>query len=99
VAGHPRYAEGIEFDEGNESELANHGISATEAYEVIANGPKWVPNKKNRAGLWKAVGRTNGGRALTLPVTYDEGRSVVRPITGWECTDGEKTRYLRVEHG
>lgn len=94
---HPRYAEFIDFDEGNESELAAHHISAAEVTQLLLNGPAWAPNMKGRAGLWLAVGYTNGGRALTLPVVYDDSRGAVRPITGWESTAGERTRYLRQE--
>lgn len=92
---HPRYADHIDFDEGNESELAAHSISPAEAMQVLTNDPLWARNKKGRAGVWLAVGRTNGGRALTLPVVYIEQTSAIRPITGWDSTKGEQTRYLR----
>jgi hypothetical protein len=92
---HPQDGELIEFDEGNEAELARHGISATEAFQSLQNEPVWVPNKKNRAGTWLALGQTSAGRALTIPVVYDEIRRTVRPITGWDSTTGETVRYLR----
>lgn len=94
MAGHPRHALLVDFDEGNESELTAHGISAAEALQVLTNDPTWAPNKKGRAGVWLAVGRTDGGRALSIPVAYDEGRALLRPITGWDSTVGEKARYL-----
>jgi hypothetical protein len=40
------------------------------------------------------VGWTDAGRALTLVVNYDEARRVIRVITGWVCTAGERTKYL-----
>ena len=88
MSAHPHSAELIEFDDGNESELAGHRISATEVTQLLLNGPTWAPNTKGRAGLWLAVGYTNGGRAL------DEVRLAVRPITGWDSTSGERARYL-----
>jgi len=94
VCSHPRDAEAIDFDDGNETELAGHGITALEVWELVTNDPAWVPNKKGRAGMWLAVGRTAGGRALTVPVAYDEILRVVRPITGWNSTTGEQARYL-----
>lgn len=97
MSDHPRYAEFIELDEGNESELAAHGISAAEVTQLLLDEPTWAPNKKGRAGLWLAVGYTNGGRALTVPVAYDEIRAAVRPITGWDSTSGDRTRYLKGE--
>ncbi len=94
MCGHPLDAEAIDFDDGNESELARHGISAVEVWQVVTNDPTWVPNKKGRAGLWLAVGHTAGGRALTVPVAYDHIRREIRPITGWNSTTGEQARYL-----
>lgn len=90
----PYSSEDVEFDDGNESELAAHGIASSEVLQVINNDPVWAPNKKGRSGMWLCVGRTNGGRALSIPVKYDEIRMVIRPITGWDCSPGERTRYL-----
>ena len=95
MSAHPRYAEGIDFDEGSESELADHGITALEVTQLLNNEPTWSRNKKGRAGVWRAVGYTDGGRALTVPVAYDEIRRRVRPITGWDSTQADRTRYLR----
>jgi uncharacterized DUF497 family protein len=95
VPRHPRHAEDVHFDEGNESELAAHGITASEAVELLNNDPVWAPNKKGRTALWLAVGYTDAGRALTVPATYDESRAMVRPVTGWDSTDGEKAKYLK----
>ncbi len=94
MSGHPSQAEAIDFDDGNESELAAHRIAAVEAWEVLSGDPTWARNKKGRAGVWLAVGYTSGGRALTLPVAYDSGTATVRPITGWDSTAGERRRYL-----
>lgn len=93
--GHPRDAETVDFDEGNELELAEHRITPAEVVELLTNDPFWSRNKKGRAGLWKAVGYTDAGRPLTVPATYDDSRMMVRPITGWDSTDGEKTKYLK----
>jgi uncharacterized DUF497 family protein len=94
VSSDPSEAEVVELDEDNESEMARHGITAAEAVQVLNNGPIWVPNKRRRAAVWLAIGFTDGGRALTLPVVYDEDRRSVRPVTGWDSTKGEQTKYL-----
>lgn len=94
MPGHPSHATSIEFDEGNESELAAHDITPMEVVQMLNNDPEWARNKRHRAGVWKAIGRTDGGRAITVPVTYDDVRSTVRPVTGWDCTPGERTKYL-----
>lgn len=90
---HPAEAELWSWDEGNESELAAHGISPWEVEEVFGEGPKWAPNKRNRAGDWKMVGRTSGGRRLTVIVRFYEESALLRPITGWDSTSGERSRY------
>jgi hypothetical protein len=73
----------------------HHQITPTEVVQVLNAGPVWAPNRKGRAGVWLAVGRTAGGRALSLPVTYDDARRAVRPVTGWDTTRAEHTRYLK----
>lgn len=94
MADHPSAAEKIDFDDGNESELARHGITALEAWDVLTGDSTWARNKRGRAGVWLAVGYTRGGRALTLPVAYDSTTLTARPITGWDSTSGERARYL-----
>jgi len=90
----PRNAESIEWDDGNESELAAHRIYPREVEQLWWNGPTVLPNRKNRSGNFKLVGRTDSGRALTVIVSYDSTRRCLRPITGWDSTLGEMTRYL-----
>ncbi len=41
------------------------------------------------------MGLTRGGRRLTIVLRYYSERRSVRPITGWESTDGEITRYFK----
>jgi hypothetical protein len=90
----PWEAEAFEWDDGNDSEFVSRGISQAEVESVFEEDPVWAPNKKHRAGDWRMIGRTVGGRALTIILTTDETRRVLRPITGWDCTEGERTRYL-----
>ena len=71
---HPRYAEAWEWDEHNEAELARHRISVQEVYQVWANGPEWVPNRRRRSGDHKMVGFTDGDRALSIVVKYHSDR-------------------------
>jgi len=91
----PWDAEVIEWDEWNERELAAHGISPSEVDELFELRPKWAPNKKHRAGDHKMMGYTEAGRAITVVVSLNEVRRSLRPITGWDCTPGEKTKHLK----
>ena len=90
----PWDAEVIEWDEWNERELAAHDISPSEVDELFQSRPQWAPNKKHRAGDYKMIGYTDAGRAITVIVSFNEVRASLRPITGWDCTPGDKTRYL-----
>jgi uncharacterized DUF497 family protein len=81
---HPSQATEFEWDDANERELWRHRIAPGEVEEVFDNHPAWIPNKRNRAGDWKMVGRTNGGRSVTVVVRHDEDSLLLRAITGWD---------------
>lgn len=90
----PRDAEALELDEGNEEELRRHEITLDEVEQVWTNVRIFVPNRRHRAGDWKMMGLTDGGRALTIVMRYFPDRRTLRPITGWDSTSGERTRYM-----
>jgi uncharacterized DUF497 family protein len=92
---HPSRAEGLEWDDANEEELWDHGIRSVEIEEVFLNGPAWARNKKGRSGDYLMVGVTNGGRRLTVPVQVKEAGTLLRPITGWDSSRGELSKYGR----
>jgi uncharacterized DUF497 family protein len=89
----PACAEDLEFDEVNEEHLARHGISATEVTQVWLNEPVYVPNKKGLTATWLMLGDTTGGRSLSVAVVTLEVVQRLRPITGWNSTAGELTRW------
>jgi uncharacterized DUF497 family protein len=91
----PWEAEGFEWDQENEAELAAHNIDPSEVEDLYWQRPVFARNKHAGSGDWKMIGRTEAGRALTIVVTLDERRRFLRPITGWDTTVGETTKYLR----
>jgi hypothetical protein len=90
---HPDEAEDLDFDDHNEAHLARHQISPTDILQVWLNGPVWAPNRRGSAGTWLMLGDTDGGRPLTIAVVCIEAKRWLRPITGWDSTDGELTRW------
>jgi len=90
---HPADAEDLEFDEQNEDHLARHAITAVEVVDVWCDDPVYVPNKQGLSATWLMLGDTRGGRALTVAVVVDETWRRLRPITGWDSTRGELTRW------
>ena len=91
----PYDAEAFEWDDANESELARHRIGPSEVEQVFSSDPLFVRNKRNAAGDRKMIGRTAGGRVLTIVVRWQQESRSLRPITGWDCTEGERNRYLK----
>lgn len=89
---HPRWTVDLQIDEVNESHLASHAISSAEVVQVWLNAPLYVPNKKGRAATWLMLGDTAGGRGLTVAVLVLDPE-LLRPITGWDSTTGELTRW------
>jgi hypothetical protein len=90
---HPREADDLVFDEVNEAHLGRHRILATEVTQVWLNEPVYVPDRKGLAAAWLMLGDTSGGRSLTVAVITVERIRCVRPITGWNSTTGELTRW------
>jgi uncharacterized DUF497 family protein len=95
MTSHPRHAQSWEWDEANESELAAHHIDPEEVHQVWAARPQWAPNRKHRAGDWKMLGRTLGGRRLAIVVRYLPESRALRPITGWDATAVETSKYFK----
>ena len=89
----PWEAEDLEFDDANEAHLAQHNIAALEVTQVWWNGPIFVPNKKGLTATWLMLGDTNGNRALTIAVVTMEITLRLRPITGWNSTNWELTKW------
>lgn len=90
---HPRDADDLDFDDENETHLARHAITPVEANEVFEGRPVFVPNRKQLTAAWLMLGDTAGGRALTIAVLVLDAQRRLRPITGWDSTSGELTRW------
>ena len=82
------------WNDGNESELHYHGVQPEEAEQVFMNSPTWCPNKKHRSGDFLMMGRTHGGRCLTIVVRIERLQRRIIPITAWDSTTGERTKYF-----
>jgi uncharacterized DUF497 family protein len=76
-----------------EQKLAAHSITISEMFEMLANNPKWVPNKKNRTADWKAIGHTDGGRLISIRFNFDQTRNALEAITGFGISKEEQARY------
>lgn len=80
----------LEFDDENEDKLAAHGIYLWEVMQILENRFIVRKNKRNRAGSRQVIGRTRGGRILTIIVAPTPVNGRWRPITGWDSTAEER---------
>ena len=72
--------------------LAARSISIEEAQQLIDNRYAIVRNPRQRAMRSRrlVVGRTNGGRALTLVVERTEDPATWLIVTAWKATSRER---------
>lgn len=80
----------LELDDENVAHIARHGITADEVEQITGNPYITARNRRGPANRIVMIGRTNGGRELTivLEATRDDG--VWRPVTGWVATATER---------
>src|SRR5205823_3282699 len=83
----------LEFDEGNEDEMASHHVQWWEVRQVLDSEPVFLPNKKGHRSSIVMIGPTDGGRFLTIPLSQTGVEGRWRPATAWDSSKGERTRY------
>ena len=84
----------FDWDEHNESHLAKHGISRTDAEDVLSRDHILLEYQMVRdEQRWIAVGATRAGRILTI--VFAVRNEAVRPITGWVADKRTADLYVR----
>lgn len=86
-----RYIDELRISPGASDELARHGLTEDDALEVSWNGPPFVRDKID--GRDKMIGRTDGGRVLTIVVEWARLPGVCDVVTGWQASRGELQRW------
>lgn len=82
----------FEWDEHNESHIADHGVEGWEAEEALLD-----PNRiaatvyRTPENRWGALGATEAGRILFLVFTRRKGK--IRVVTARDAKVKEKRRY------
>lgn len=77
----------FEIDEHNEREMAAHGVTPSEVFQVLLSG-SWRLRKNHGAQAvqrpYIMIGLTDGGRLLYIPIQLiDEELGVWRPVTAF----------------
>jgi uncharacterized DUF497 family protein len=83
----------LEFDDVNEAKLAAHRVSVREALQLLDDDFRVFRNKKQATANYLLIGKTHGGRLLTLPIVETAVDGRWRPISGWDASKAERTRY------
>lgn len=89
----------IELDDANAPEAARHGVTTREIEQVFQNEPLFFPNKRGRRSQLVMIGRTFGGRLLTVPLAETPQPGLWRPATAFDSSRSEAARYRQAGGG
>ena len=87
---------GFEWDSGNETKNAKHGITCQQAEEIFSNAPLWIGEDaahsvaEERA---RAIGATNEGMVLVVAFTLRAGGTKIRVISARIASRKERMEY------
>ncbi len=83
----------FDWDGQNETHLAKHGISCSDAEDVLTGNHILVEYQmEGNEQRWIAVGATRTGRILNI--VFAVRREAIRPITGWAADKETAALYL-----
>lgn len=73
----------VRFEEGRLDHLTKRA-TIDEIEQVFGNTPQYLHNLRGRVATYRATGRTDAGRPLTVPFIYDSETHTAIPITAYE---------------
>jgi uncharacterized DUF497 family protein len=83
----------FDWDVQNEDHLAKHGISRSDAEDVLSGNHILLEYQmEGNEQRWVTVGATRSGRVLNIVFTVR--REAIRPITGWTADKETEALYL-----
>ena len=77
------------FDDENEDEIAAHGISPEQLYEILEAPHRIKKNRGQRRATHLMVGRDRQGQCIASPVEPTHEPRMWRPVTAWFCKPHE----------
>lgn len=78
------------MDDENEEHLGRHRIALEEVEEVTANEYLTARNPRDPENRILMIGRTSGGRMLTIVLESTRDDATWRPVTGWDATPAQR---------
>lgn len=88
-----RFIDELRISAGAEDELARHGVTPDEALDVLWDHPYFCRDKES--GRKQMIGKTIGGRLLTIIIEETDNPFVWDVVTGWRADRGEQTLWKR----
>jgi hypothetical protein len=89
----------FEWDEINEAHMREHGLWDWEVDQLLSNQHVVVPNRRRRSQRKFLIGRTDGGKPVTVVIQKTRVAGTYRPITAWPCRDAEVAVLEKIEKG
>jgi uncharacterized protein len=84
----------FDWDDNNEQHLAKHGISRSDAEDVLSGDHDLLEYQtEGDEERWVAVGVTRAGRILNI--VYAVRGEAMRPITGWTADERTVDLYTK----
>jgi hypothetical protein len=74
-------------------------VSSDELFEVLYGTPVFPGNQRGWSATLLMIGRTAGGRLLTVPLAPTPTYGLWRPATAWSSSPSEIARYHAVRRG
>ena len=87
---------GFEWDNGNQQKNVKHGVAPAEAEQVFLNEPLIITPDVTHSGVeqrYRALGRKNDGRQLTVIFTLRKNTTLFRVISARDMHRKERATY------
>ena len=85
--------ERFDWDNDNEAKIAQR-FDPDEIDEVLEGAHTIIRNKRRRAGTHRLMGRSYGGRLITIVIAPTANPGIWRPISAW-LSDSEEQAHAR----
>lgn len=79
----------LSWNDETEAHIAEHGVTPREVNQMVENPHIIVRNRKRRRAPVLLIGRTHGGRVLSVPLAKTRDPEVWRPITAFPATQAQ----------
>ncbi|MBI2908309.1 MAG: hypothetical protein HYX92_11730 [Chloroflexi bacterium] len=89
----------IVVDDYNESEMNRHGVSVREVFQVLEGEFELLRNAGGHEATYLMVGKTRGGRWLTIPIAPTPQAGVWRPATAFPARRADRARLKKGGQG